>query len=250
MSRMRSLGTDIATAGCLAVVSDIACQIIERLPQKRWNEDYQFDKRRLFSVATFNAVYVGGFLHFLYRSYPPIVSALAKRAPIRKGSARKLIQHDRPEHALACACVDNIHCGVLYIPAYFLVTGTWQRGFEAALESLREEWSSTYYACSLFWIPFTWANFRFIPVDGRVKFMALGNFAWCIIIDIIAHRNYHWTLSSDASLAYRYLKCCRGYASRITKCWSSNQCQSALFPFFFGIYRCPTLRQFVINLRG
>ena len=37
---MRSLGTDIATAGCLAVVSDIACQIIERLPQKQWNEDY------------------------------------------------------------------------------------------------------------------------------------------------------------------------------------------------------------------
>ena len=88
MSRMRSLGTDIATAGCLAVVSDIASQIIERLPQKRWNEDYQFDKRRLFSVATFNAVYVGGFLHFLYRSYPPIVSALAKTAPIRKGLAR------------------------------------------------------------------------------------------------------------------------------------------------------------------
>ena len=75
------------------------------------------------ALAAFNGLYVGGFLHVLYQCYSPVVSAVATRMAASGSALRSTAS---PQHALGCAVVDNLHCGSLYIPAFFACVGTMQ----------------------------------------------------------------------------------------------------------------------------
>ena len=177
------------------------------------------------ALAAFNSLYVGGFLHVLYQCYSPVVSAVATRMAA-SGSALHLTAS--PQHALGCAVVDNLHCGSLYIPAFFACVGTMQgqtlgevwraslvprlslRPFPAAapaltapalpgkaLALLQGEWWPTYTSCTAFWIPFMAANFRMVAPARRVQAMAVANMFWNVVIDYLAHRQLHAPPSPD-----------------------------------------------------
>eukprot|EP00438_Fugacium_kawagutii_P031277 Skav218649 [mRNA] locus=scaffold365:667850:669880:- [translate_table: standard] len=90
---------------------------------------------------------------------------------------------------LVAAKVDNVHCGTIYIPAYFISVGLLQGdSFQKSKDNLMTEWSITYLSCTGFWIPFMWANWRHCAPAQRVKAMAAGNLVWNVVIDHLAHR--------------------------------------------------------------
>ena len=128
-----ALATDVATAGVLGVVGDVACQLaVEGQPA--------LDSRRVVSLGVFNSAYIGSFLHLLYQAYGPLVvvatSGLA-RGPLR----RRLRGPDSLLHSLGCSLVDNVHNGLIYIPAYFFGVGLLQGDtLSAAATNLRAEW--------------------------------------------------------------------------------------------------------------
>ena len=101
----RALRNDVAAAGAMGCVGDLICQ--HGVEGKS-----DTDRRRLFSVATFEALYMGGLFHFLCQAFPPIVTFAGRRL----GSAA-LQSTGSAAHALACAAADTLHDGTLMIPA-------------------------------------------------------------------------------------------------------------------------------------
>ena len=70
-----------------------------------------FDTRRAMALGTFGAGYTGLFVHFLYRTYTPLVMLAARRLPpvCNTSTLRSaLLQRDSVAHACACAIVDNV----------------------------------------------------------------------------------------------------------------------------------------------
>ena len=157
---LRALSTDVLVSGTLGFAGDIACQqLIERncAPHDHMAIDWQ----RCTAVTAFNSVYIGGFLHVLYKTYPRILAAATSRismalsktasAPIKDGSLAQ---------SIGCALVDNIQCGLIYIPAYFIGVGALQsQNTSDSIELLMQEWRAVYVSCSVFWIPYMAANF-------------------------------------------------------------------------------------------
>lgn len=176
--RASGLARDVATATALGLLGDVVCQgLVE--------SQGQFDQRRAASLALFNAAYIGGFLHVLYQTYSPVAAFIAKKV----GAPASVRMAGSAQHGLACALVDNVHCGTIYIPAFFMAVGTLQgQSLHEAWQVLRSEWWTTYATCSGFWIPFMWANFKFAPAHRRVQVMCVGNLVWNVVIDYLAAR--------------------------------------------------------------
>ena len=191
-----SLRSDLLSASALGFIGDVVCQLwIEKrtapkeIADLKWDhqDEQKFDARRLWALTLFSTAYIGGFLHFLYQFYSPAVFAISKYLPL--AMRLPLSRHDTMAHCLACACVDNIHCGSIYIPAYFISVGLLQGdSLEKSKDNLMTEWRTTYLTCTGFWIPFMWANWRHCAPAQRVKAMATGNLFWNVIIDHLAHR--------------------------------------------------------------
>jgi hypothetical protein len=198
----RELMTDIATACALGAAGDIICQLaVEKrrlivdlplLGRTNFNESSEnsdFDTRRVVALTVFGSVYVGGFLHYLYRSYSIVVLAAAKNLPFPANIAKQLSIPASTGHRLAKLVVDNAHCGLIYTPAFFIGAGMLQGGsFAEALATLNREWSFTYFSCTAFWVPYMYLNFTYFKTAQHVQVMAAGNLVWNVIIDYIAHR--------------------------------------------------------------
>ena len=199
----RALAVDLASCAFLGGVGDLICQ--GAVEGRRWDaadawrwrragepapEPPAPDPRRLGAITLFSALYVGGFLHFLYRLYPRAVFWVARRAAPPAARAR-LLDARSLAHAHACGWVDCAHNGALYIPAYFLAVGQLQGDAPAdARAALRGAWVETWASCTLFWVPYMSANFALVPAALRVRAMAVGNLAWCVVIDYLAHRGH------------------------------------------------------------
>ena len=99
-------------------------------------------------------------------------------------STRRLAERGK----LGANCAHN---GALYIPAYFLAVGQLQGDAPAdARAALGAAWAETWASCTLFWVPYMSANFALVPAALRVRAMAVGNLAWCVVIDYLAHRGH------------------------------------------------------------
>ena len=201
--RPHAMATDVVSAGALGFVADATCQLFAEgrslPPSDRWrwrcngeppHDEAIFDPRRLAALTAFSSVYIGGFLHVLYQFYPLVVRGASRRLlPDGTTLQKKLLNETTLLHAHACAWVDNVHCGVIYIPAYFVGVGLLQG--DSASESranLRSEWWPTYASCTIFWVPFMMGNFALLPPARRVQAMSIGNLGWSVVIDFLAHR--------------------------------------------------------------
>ena len=189
---MHQLRADMAVAGTLGVVGDVICQRVIEKSQQGSSTEPPMDARRTSAICVFNTMYCGGCLHFLFRFYPPIVYAAARRLPAGTALRQRLLSEGTTAHAAGCAIVDNIHCALIYTPAFFLAVGPLQgNSFATSLSTLRAEWWNTYMGCCGFWVPFMLVSFSYIPATRRVYAMNAANLAWCVFIDFIAHRGAH-----------------------------------------------------------
>ena len=104
------LARDVASAGALTLAADVICQSLFE-PRSA-----PFDTRRAIALGTFGAGYTGLFVHFLYRTYTPLVMLAARRLPPACNTTctatstlrSALLQRDSVAHACACAIVDNV----------------------------------------------------------------------------------------------------------------------------------------------
>ncbi|KAH8096503.1 hypothetical protein JL720_3878 [Aureococcus anophagefferens] len=136
--------SDVVAAGSLGLAGDLICQAAEGRRD--------VDVRRAASLALFSGAYSGGLLHVLYGYLPRWTAAVGRAAGVAALS--------RPSsrlHGAGCSLLDNAHCGLVYIPAYFFAVGALQGHF---------------------------ANFSYVAAAHRVKFVAVGNLAWSVAIDI------------------------------------------------------------------
>ena len=128
-------------------------------------------------------------MHYLYRSYSIVVLAAAKTLPFSTNVAKQLASPASSTHIIGKTVCDNVHCGLIYTPPFFIAVGMMQgETFAEANETLNREWAFTYASVTLFWVPFMAANFRLFPPAKQVQVMATGNLVWNVIIDYIAHR--------------------------------------------------------------
>ena len=196
----RALAVDVGTCGLLGGLGDLVCQraVEGRAWATTWRragdppvEETDTDPRRAAAAAAFTGLYVGGFLHFLYRAYPAAVAAAARAAlPAASPARARLLDETTFAHAHACGWVDALHCGALYIPAYFVGVGFLQGDeIDDATAALKGAWMETWLSCTAFWVPYMSANFLFVPSALRVRAMAVGNLAWSVAIDYLAHRD-------------------------------------------------------------
>jgi hypothetical protein len=180
----KNLATDALTAATLALAGDALCQIAfeksllpgETVPDvdpagvtggESSGESsgaapaHEYDTRRTFAMCAFSLCYGGGFLHFLYRNYTPWILAAAKNLPASSALRRRLADVSGKPHALACAVVDNAHCGLLYTPAYFIGVGALQGdSFAHSKDNLLAQWPTSYASVTGFWVPFMWCVCR------------------------------------------------------------------------------------------
>jgi protein Mpv17 len=199
----KELLTDIISSASLGLVGDVICQLavekkrlvldLEALGfgQAQFNRTSKddFDVRRVAALTVFGATYVGGFLHYLYRSYSIIVVAAAKTLPFPTNIAKQLAAQSSTGHLMAKTACDNAHCGLIYTPAFFIAVGVMQgETFAEANDNLNREWAFTYALVTAFWVPYMTMNFKFFPPAKQVQVMATGNLVWNVIIDYIAHR--------------------------------------------------------------
>ena len=104
------LARDVASAGALTLAADVICQSLFE-PRSA-----PFDTRRAIALGTFGAGYTGLFVHFLYRTYTPLVMLAVRRLPPACNTTctatstlrSALLQRDSVAHACACAIVDNV----------------------------------------------------------------------------------------------------------------------------------------------
>merc|ERR1712007_278544 len=163
----------------------------------------EFDIRRCGALGLFNSLYIGCFLHFLYKTYPLAIFAVSRRFPASwSGLAPSLQRTDTGLHAFSCSIVDTIHCGSLYIPMYFLAIGLLQGDrLKETVDNLRREWFITWATCTSIWMPAMSFNFYVVPPARRVQFMAVGNLVWNVLIDHIAHRGCESSDGHDVAMA-------------------------------------------------
>lgn len=178
-----ALARDIASAGALGLAGDLMCQFF--VERRSWE---QFDVRRAAALGAFGCAYIGSFVHFLYKTYAPIVQMVASRLPAG-GMRSALLNSESASHSFACALADNVHCGTIYIPSFYLAVGVMQgESLSDSASTLRREWLLTYATCSTYWVPFMAGVFKFVPASGRVRVVAAANLVWSTVIDFIAHR--------------------------------------------------------------
>lgn len=189
--------TDMAVAGSLGVLGDIICQLVveqgwfwKHRPPADHHCAEALDVRRTAALGVFGTAYCGAWMHFLLQYYPPMVRAVARQLP--HTLPRRMATTGSFPHVFGCAIVDNIHCGLIYTPAFYLTVGPLQGdSYAASAASLRAEWASTYAGCCAFWIPFMCISFTYIPPQRRVQAQNACNLVWTVLVDYIAHRKHH-----------------------------------------------------------
>jgi hypothetical protein len=62
---------------------------------------------------------------------------------------------------------NQVHCGTIYIPTFYLSTGTLRgESFAESRAALRRDGPVTYASCSAYWVPFMVGVFRLVLVPG------------------------------------------------------------------------------------
>mmetsp|Transcript_8491 Transcript_8491/g.21781 ORF Transcript_8491/g.21781 Transcript_8491/m.21781 type:complete len:199 (-) Transcript_8491:90-686(-) len=165
--------TNITTGALLGAAGDVVCQRIVEQTEV-------INRRRLFAMTVFGGAYVGGAATFVYRLYPRLIAMMP--TALRATPTR---------NAVTAMLLDQVvHCPLVYTPAFYISTNVLQGStVEMAIGELRAKYVESVVACAGFWVPFMFANFRYMPPALHVLTMQGANLAWTVIIDYIAHRS-------------------------------------------------------------
>merc|ERR1712048_247773 len=132
--------------------------------------------------ALFSAAYTGCAQHFIYNVlYTHLFSS--SRSAINV--AKKVLTDS------------FVHAPFLYLPVYYAsqslmksdLPGTPMEKCLFGLRKYRDEAQETLTKYWLVWTPVQVINFKFMPTELRVAFMASVSFGWLIALSVISHRD-------------------------------------------------------------
>ena len=96
--------------------------------------------------------------------------------------------------------VDNIfHVPLAYMPAWLLTDGllSGKTATEVALEK-QENYIKLLVVCAAMWIPFQYANFRYLPPSMQVLAVNAGCLVWNVILCFLTHEKNDNVVTSDS----------------------------------------------------
>ena len=96
--------------------------------------------------------------------------------------------------------VDNIfHVPLAYMPAWLLTDGllSGQTPTEVALEK-KDNYIKLLVVCATMWIPFQYANFRYLPPSMQVLAVNAGCLVWNVILCFLTHEKNDNIVTSDS----------------------------------------------------
>lgn len=164
--------TKIFTAATLAMTGDLIAQSVEAGP---------YDTKRGLSFGLFDAIYRGGFQHFLF---PVINDAFHGTLLLQLFPTGDLLLLAALERTVANQLVV---VPLVYYPLFFSLTGivqgltvdeTYARGREKFFPLIQRNLQ--------FWLPVQIVQFEFVPEELQVTWVAAFGLIWKIILSTIA----------------------------------------------------------------
>jgi len=174
---MRSLNdfpiqTKIATAATLAMTGDLIAQSVEPGP---------YDSKRGLSFGVFDAIYRGGFQHYLF---PVINSAFHGTILLQVFPTGDVELLSALERTIANQLVV---VPLVYYPLFFSLTGLVQGlTVDETIARAKEKFLGLVGRNLQFWLPVQIVQFEYVPEELQVTWVAAFGLVWKVILSTLA----------------------------------------------------------------
>jgi len=164
--------TKVCTAATLAMTGDLIAQSVEPGP---------YDTKRGLSFGLFDAIYRGGFQHFLFPVINDAFHGTILLQLLPSGNVELLAALERT------VANQLVVVPLVYYPLFFSLTGLVQ-GLTAAetLARAREKFLPLIGRNLQFWLPVQIIQFEYVPEELQVTWVAAFGLIWKIILSTLA----------------------------------------------------------------
>jgi len=174
----------ISVATLKMTMADVIAQNIEKKKEGDSSSFLRYsDKARLFVFASYGAIYLGLFQHYLF------AEVYTKLFPLSSIFASKSIKDKLLDYAGAISVIKQlafeafVHWPCLYIPSFYVFKeATAKTSFASKLlnikETLSKNWIADISMCWKVWIPSALFNFAFLPLWLQVPFTGVVGFLY------------------------------------------------------------------------
>lgn len=170
------------------VISTAKTSVSDLIVQKVVQQREEIDWKRNLTFATFGCFYLGGVQYALYvpifsRIFPGAASFAAK-------SVREKLKDVKGMAALTGQVfIDQcVHHPLLYFPVFYCtkeIVMSDEPNVSRALSTCRENMGEDLKALWKIWVPSTFLNFAFMPMWGRIPWVAGTSFVWSMILSAL-----------------------------------------------------------------
>lgn len=170
------------------VISTVKTSVSDLLVQKVVQKREEIDWKRNLAFATFGCFYLGGVQYALYvplfgRLFPNAASFTAK-------SLREKLRDKKGIFDVSAQVfLDQfVHHPLLYFPVFYATKEyvmSEKPTLSNALSHYRENMMEDLKALWKIWVPSTFINFAFMPMWGRIPWVAGTSFLWSMILSVM-----------------------------------------------------------------
>lgn len=156
------LATKGITAALLNTIADLFCQLVVERKST-------VDLGRLLSFAAIGLLLVGPSLHIWYGLLPRLIPV-----PGDKGTLLRL-------------ALDQLIFAPLSLASFFAIVMTLEGKSDLIVAKLKKDLAPTVIAQWKLWIPFQFANFKFVPSSLQVATASAIGLVWTVYMSLVAH---------------------------------------------------------------
>lgn len=169
-------------------VSTVKTSASDLIVQKVVQQKEEIDWRRNLAFATFGCFYLGGVQYALYvpvfgRLFPGAASFTAKSIKEKLKDTKGLLALFGQVFLDQC-----VHHPLLYFPVFYYtkeVVMSDKPSLSTALSHYKENMKEDLLALWKIWVPSTLVNFAFMPMWGRIPWVAGTSFLWTMILSLM-----------------------------------------------------------------
>jgi hypothetical protein len=154
----------IVTAAALGAAGDLVAQLLEG---RGATDSLQYNVRRGLGMITFCGLYSGAFQSWW-------ISTL---------NAKVQLLNPLADAALKTALCQFGTIPILYLPAFFLVTGFFGgKTLRLCIAEAKSNYQRLFSRNLCFWIPVQMFQFLLVRPDWQIPFLCMAGFSWCMIL--------------------------------------------------------------------
>lgn len=169
-------------------MSTVKTSASDLIVQKWVQQKEEIDWKRNLAFCSFGCFYLGG---VQYALYVPIFGRLFPKAA--EFTAKSIKEKLKDTKGMMAVCgqvfIDQcIHHPLLYFPVFYFtkeVVMSDKPSLSVALSHYKENMSEDLKALWKIWVPSTFINFAFMPMWGRIPWVAGTSFLWTMVLSIM-----------------------------------------------------------------